>query len=144
MTTQIIEITDPSMSDSYQMIQEESLECIVVSGQILAGSKVLGCNYKQVVFSQCDFFACEFQGVTFENCVFENCNFNFTHLRNCNFKNCSFTNCNWKATTSIKSIYTECELDQTLTSLCLGSGNVIKKTPHDHTTDIYIEIALAS
>jgi uncharacterized protein YjbI with pentapeptide repeats len=126
MRTQATVITEVSLNDSYQMIKDEQLSFVVVAQQILAGSKILLSNYQQVVFSDCTFYACEFQGVTFENCVFENCSFEFSHIRNCFFKNCNFTNCNWKATSTLRTTYQECDLDPGLSQMTEINHNELK------------------
>ena len=144
MFTQTIEKTQLESSESYQLIKDEQLASVVISSQILAGSRILLSTYRQVVFSDCVFYACDFQGVTFENCVFENCSFEFSHLKKCNFKNCNFTNCNWVASSSKNSIYTDCDLTYELQKTLEGSGNDLHFTSDHHTTDIYIELALAA
>lgn len=144
MFTQTIEKTQLESSESYQLIKDEQLASVVISSQILAGSRILLSTYRQVVFSDCVFYACDFQGVTFENCVFENCSFEFSHLKKCNFKNCNFTNCNWVASTSRNSIYVNCDLTYEHQKTLEGSGNDLRFTSDHHTTDIYIELALAA
>lgn len=145
MFTQTIEMTQVESHESYQLIKDEQLAFVVISSQILAGSRVLLSTYRHVVFSDCVFYACDFQGVTFENCVFENCRFEFSHLRACKFKNCNFTNCTWKASSTTNSIYENCQLDKKLTEMTSTGRNLIDmKTREDHTTDIYIEMALAA
>jgi uncharacterized protein YjbI with pentapeptide repeats len=128
-------------TDRYQMIAHESLESIVVSDQILAGSKIAISHYSQVVFSESEFYGCQFQGVTFRNCIFENCKFVFTHFRGCKFINCSFNNCSWIATSTTKSIYEDCDLDSTLNELSMGNGNEVYFTKETFTTDIYVVMA---
>lgn len=144
MFTQAIEKTQLDSSESYQLIKDEQLLSVIISSQILAGSRILLSTYRQVVFSDCVFYACDFQGVVFENCVFENCSFEFSHIRKCNFKNCNFTNCNWKASSSINSSYEDCDLDYQLQDLTQTGRNLIQFTREDHyTTDIYIEMIAA-
>lgn len=123
MNTQILEMNQEISTASYQMITDEHLASLIISSQTLAGSRVLLSTYQQVVFSDCVFYAVEFQGVTFENCVFENCSFEFSHIRKCRFKNCNFHNCSWKATSTINTIYNNCDLDQTLSQLTEVNGN---------------------
>ena len=123
MITQTLEMNQEDHTASFQMIKDEHLVALVISTQTLAGSSVLSSTYQQVVFSDCVFYAVEFQGVIFENCVFAHCNFEFSHLRNCQFKNCSFENCHWKASSSIKSIYQDCELDIQLSQLTETNQN---------------------
>lgn len=123
MITQTLEMNQEDLTASFQMIKDEHLAALVITSQTLAGSRVLLSTYQQVVFSDCVFYAVEFQGVTFENCVFENCNFEFSHIRKCKFKNCSFVNCNWTASSTINSIYENCELDRNLTQLTEVNGN---------------------
>lgn len=123
MITQTLEMTQEDHTASYQMITEESLASLVITSQTLSGSKIHSSTYQQVVFSDCVFYAIEFQGVTFENCVFENCNFEFSHIRNCKFNNCSFVDCTWKATSTINTVYVDCELDHYLSQLTEVNGN---------------------
>jgi uncharacterized protein YjbI with pentapeptide repeats len=123
MINKTLEMIQEDQSASYQMIKDEHLASLVVTSQILAGSRVLVSTYQQVVFSDCTFYAVEFQGVIFENCVFENCNFEFSHIRDCKFKNCSFSNCTWKATSTINTIYLDCDLDHNLSRLTEVNGN---------------------
>lgn len=125
MMTQTIKISQLRPSESYQMIKGENLQDVVVSQQVLAGSKVALCEYGRVVFSEVEFYACEFQGVTFENCIFENCRFNFSHMRTCKFVNCSFVDCEMNSSSQINCIY--------------ESASELK----DHTTDIYIQMLAA-
>ncbi len=144
MFTQTIEKTQLDSSESYQLIKDEQLLSVIISSQILAGSRILLSTYRQVVFSDCVFYACDFQGVVFENCVFENCSFEFSHLRKCNFKNCNFTNCNWKASSSTNSSYEDCDLDYQLQDLTMTGRNLVQFTREDnYTTDIYIEMIAA-
>jgi uncharacterized protein YjbI with pentapeptide repeats len=143
MFTQTIEKTQLESWESYQLIKDEKLAFVVISSQILAGSRVLLSTYRHVVFSDCLFYACDFQGVTFENCVFENCNFEFSHIRKCKFKNCNFTNCTWKAASSTSSVYEDCDLDHGLTDMTNTGRNLISFGRSDYTTDIYIELAVA-
>lgn len=145
MFTQTIEMTQLESSDSYQLIKDEQLASIVITSQILAGSRILLSTYRHVVFSDCVFYACDFQGVTFDNCVFENCRFEFSHIKKCNFKNCNFTDCTWKASTSTNSSYSDCELDKDLTAMTQTGRNQIHVMDVDrNTTDIYIEMALVA
>lgn len=123
MINKTLEMIQEDQSASYQMIKDEHLASLVVTSQILAGSRVLLSTYQQVVFSDCTFYAVEFQGVTFENCVFENCNFEFSHIRDCKFKNCSFSNCTWKATSTTNTVYLDCDLDHNLSRLTEVNGN---------------------
>lgn len=123
MINKTLEMIQEDQTASYQMIKDEHLASLVVTSQILAGSRVLLSTYQQVVFSDCTFYAVEFQGVTFENCVFENCNFEFSHIRDCKFKNCSFSNCTWKATSSTNTTYLNCDLDHNLSRLTELNGN---------------------
>lgn len=144
MITQTFEKTQIESSEAYQMIKDEHLASIVITNQILAGSRVSLSSYRQVVFSECVFYAVEFQGVIFENCIFENCNFEFSHIRKCKFINCSFTNCNWTASTTINTIYESCELDIFLADQTCGQGNDVSYPLHEsNTTDIYIELLSA-
>lgn len=144
MFTQATETIEQMSADSYQLIRDEKLEAVVISSQILAGSKILFSTYSQVVFSDCTFYACDFQGVTFENCIFENCNFEFSHMKKCHFKNCNFTDCTFKASTSTNSSYLACDLcpDQ-YELLRSGKNNLQWNESRDYTTDIYIELAVA-
>ena len=123
MINKPLEMIQEDQSASYQMIKDEHLASLVVTSQILAGSRVLVSTYQQVVFSDCTFYAVEFQGVIFENCVFENCNFEFSHIRDCKFKNCSFSNCIWKATSTTNTVYLDCDLDHNLSRLTEVNGN---------------------
>jgi uncharacterized protein YjbI with pentapeptide repeats len=128
MFTQTIEKTQLDSSESYQMIKDEHLASVVITSQILAGSRVLLSTYQQVVFSDCVFYACEFQGVTFENCVFENCSFEFSHIRRSEFKNCNFTNCSFKASSSTNSIYKSCDLGVMYSVACIGHNTITTQT----------------
>jgi uncharacterized protein YjbI with pentapeptide repeats len=142
MFTQTIEKTQLDSSESYQLIKDEKLASVVISSQILAGSRILLSTYQQVVFSDCVFYACDFQGVTFENCIFDNCSFEFTHIKKCKFKNCNFTNCNWTASSSRTSVYEDCDLDNKQTDTLMVGLNTVTFTRGDQfTTDIYIEMA---
>lgn len=123
MITQPVKMIETDHTASYQMITDEHLASLVITSQTLAGSRVLMSTYQQVVFSDCVFYAVEFQGVTFENCVFENCTFEFSHIRKCKFKNCNFTNCIWKATSTINTVYEDCDLDHHLSQLTEVNGN---------------------
>ncbi|MFP5386951.1 MAG: pentapeptide repeat-containing protein [Bacteriovoracia bacterium] len=144
MFTQTIEKTQLESSESYQLIKDEQLASVVISSQVLAGSRILLSTYRQVVFSDCVFYACDFQGVTFENCVFENCSFEFSHLRGCNFKNCSLIDCNWTASSSLNSIYEDCDLDLKVQDLLTTGRNKIQfQDKQDYTTDIYINLVAA-
>lgn len=144
MFTQTIEKTQLDSSESYQLIKDEQLASVVITSQILAGSRILLSTYRQVVFSDCVFYACDFQGVTFNNCVFENCSFEFSHIRACKFVNCSFVNCNFTASSSINSAYEDCAFDPEIQNLLIvGKNKVEFSQSMDHTTDIYIEMAAA-
>lgn len=144
MFTQTIENTQLVSSESYQLIKDEQLSSIVISSQVLAGSRILLSTYRQVVFSDCVFYACDFQGVMFENCIFENCRFEFSHIRKCQFINCNFTDCTFKATTSTNSGYMDCDLNQPIQEIvCVGRNTVQFSKAHDYTTDIYIDMAVA-
>ncbi len=146
MFTQTFEKTQIESSESYQMIKDEHLAFLVVSHQILAGSRVSMSTYRQVVFSDCTFYATQFQGVTFENCVFENCNFEFSHLRKCKFKNCSFNNCKWVAASVFSTTFENCVLEAGIEALTYGNRNEVFYTEiaESHTTDIYIEQLLSA
>jgi uncharacterized protein YjbI with pentapeptide repeats len=144
MFTQTIEKTQLESSESYQLIKDEQLASVVISSQILAGSRILLSTYRHVVFSDCVFYACDFQGVTFENCIFENCSFEFSHIRKCNFNNCSFTDCNFTASSSTNSYYEDCELNPKLQNVLMTGRNSVRFSERAHyTTDIYIELAVA-
>ena len=123
MTAQVIELTNNHETACYQEVSDEALSKLVVSSQVLSGSKVSKCHYEQVVFTECLFYATEFQGVMFVNCIFENCNFEFTHIRNCKFLNCNFNHCTWKASSTINTIYEDCDLDISLSRLTEVNGN---------------------
>lgn len=123
MITKTLEMIQEDHKASYQMIIDEHLSGLVITSQLLAGSSVRLSTYQQVVFSDCVFYAVEFQGVTFENCVFENCTFEFSHIRKCKFKNCNFSNCTWKATSTINTVYEDCDLDRDLSQLTEVNGN---------------------
>ena len=145
MSTQPIEKTKLSSSLSYQLIKDEQLANVVISSQVLAGSRILLSSYEQVVFSDCAFYACDFQGVTFDNCIFENCTFEFTHIKMCKFKNCNFENCKWAASSSVNSIYESCDLGERQFELGQSGRNQISfPEMSDCTTDIYIDLAMAS
>lgn len=144
MLVQPIEKAELASSEAYQLIKDEQLHAVVISSQVLAGSRVLLSTYKQVVFSECVFYACDFQGVTFENCIFENCSFEFSHIKKCHFNNCNFTNCNFTASTSTNSSYINCDMDlKQQDLLASGRNNLEWQESKDYTTDIYIEMAVA-
>lgn len=144
MFTQTIENTQLVPSESYQLIKDEQLDAVVISSQILAGSRILLSTYRQVVFSDCVFYACDFQGVTFENCIFENCSFKFSHIKKCHFKNCNFTDCTFLASTSTNSSYIDCDVDLELQKVLVSGKNNLQWRERDHhSTDIYIELAVA-
>ena len=144
MNAQTTEKTQLESSESYQMIKDEHLSQVVISSQILAGSRVQMSSYSQVVFSECIFYAVDFKGVTFQNCVFESCNFDFSHFRMCKFINCSFVNCHFNASSTIKSVYEDCDLDSKMIEVSMTNGNSAYYSKESHTTDIYIELALAA
>lgn len=144
MITQTIEKTQLDSSESYQLIKDEQLASVVITSQILAGSRVLLSTYHQVVFSDCVFYAVEFQGVTFENCIFDNCSFEFSHIKKCKFKNCNFNNCTFTASSSTNSSYEDCDMDQKLSEITRSNKNSISYARNeDCTTDIYINMAEA-
>lgn len=143
MFTQTIEKTQLDSAESYQLIKDEQLASVIVSSQILAGSRVLLSTYQQVVFSDCVFYATSFQGVTFENCVFENCSFEFSHLKKCHFKNCSFVNCSLMASSVSNCTFMDCEMGSEISEVINKGLNFIESSRRDHTTDIYIEMAAA-
>lgn len=142
MFTQTIEMNQIRSHENYQLIQDEQLAFVVITNQVLAGSRILSSTYRHVVFSDCVFYACDFQGVIFENCIFENCRFEFSHIKNCKFTNCNFTDCNWKASSSINSSYNQCDLDVTFKCILERGQNSVQTLRTDYTTDIYIELAL--
>lgn len=145
MITQTIEKTQLESNESYLLIKDEQLASIVISSQILAGSRILLSSYRQVVFSDCVFYACDFTGVNFENCVFENCSFEFSHVRKCKFKNCNFTDCNFTASSSTNSSYEDCEMSSLQQDMLKTGRNYVEFASNEHlTTDIYIELALAA
>ncbi len=144
MITQAIEKTQFVSSEFYQMVKDETLDSVVISSQTLAGSRILMSTYRQVVFSDCVFYACDFDNIRFENCIFENCSFEFSHFKKCHFKNCSFSDCNWVASTSVKSIYEDCELYPSQDHVLIrGQNEILYSNSQDHTTDIYIQLAAA-
>ena len=144
MITQTIEKTQLDSSESYQLIKDEQLASVVITSQILAGSRVLLSTYQQVVFSDCVFYAVEFQGVTFENCIFDNCSFEFSHIKKCKFKNCNFNNCTFVASSSINSSYDDCDMAQKLHEITMTGRNQVNFAhTEDCTTDIYIDMAMA-
>src|SRR5690606_3543199 len=61
MFTQTIEKTQLESFESYQLIKDEELASVVISSQVLAGSRILLSTYRHVVFSDCVFYACDFQ-----------------------------------------------------------------------------------
>lgn len=147
MIRQVIEKTQFTSNESFQLIKDEGLLSVVISSQILAGSRVSRSTYRHVVFSDCLFYGTFFQGVTFDNCIFENCNFEFSHFRLCKFKNCNFTNCTWKASSSQDSVFDQCDLPVSWEE-SLGEKNYLLSNPstdqqRDYTTDIYIHLAVA-
>lgn len=144
MTNATYNYTKEITGESYQFIKGENLALVVVANQILSSTRVLLSTYEQVVFSECNFYACDFQGLTFENCVFENCTFEFSHFRACNFKNCSFSNCEAKGCSSMNSIYEACVFGQQFGALAKNGHNTVTSGRHDHSTDIYIHIAVAA
>jgi uncharacterized protein YjbI with pentapeptide repeats len=142
MITQVTEKTKLDSSASYQLIQDEQLASVVITNQILAGSRVLLSSYQQVVFSDCVFYACEFQGVTFENCIFDNCSFEFSHFKKCKFKNCNFNNCSFTASSSINSSYDSCDMGVKLTEITMTGRNQVNCSHTEYfTIDTYIEMA---
>ncbi len=143
MNAQLNDLTAKNSSESYQSVQDEHLSGVIITNQVLAGSRIVLSSYKKVVFSESAFYACEFQCVTFENCVFEDCNFNFSHFKKCNFVNCSFVNCKKLATTSQNCIYDHCEFEPETSSWVDESCNTVKSAHNDHTTDIYIQMLAA-
>ncbi|HXH75679.1 MAG TPA: pentapeptide repeat-containing protein [Bacteriovoracaceae bacterium] len=143
MITQVTEIIKDLPSERNQLIKDEHLEMVVVTSQVLTSCKILLSSYNQVVFSDCNFYACDFNGIEFNNCVFENCTFEFTHFRKCNFKNCNFSNCIWKGVSSISSVYEACDMDYVMNELCRNGRNTMSSGRKEHSTDIYIELALA-
>ena len=143
MSKQTIEMTQYLSSESYQVIKDESLAFLVIAHQLLSGSCISQSCYQQVVFSDCSFHACEFQGVIFENCVFEDCSFEFSHFRSSQFKNCNFCNCTWKASSSTRSKFINCDLGS-LKAKVDHIANAILKPRDEHTTDIYFNPALAA
>jgi uncharacterized protein YjbI with pentapeptide repeats len=144
--TETTEIMEEVPSESYQLIQHEHLNMVVVSEQVLSGSKVSASSYKKVVFSDCIFYACDFKEIEFSDCVFENCTFEFSHFRKCKFKNCNFSNCTWKGVSSLDCIYEACDLGRELSDLCRNGRNTLTsgRRNQDYSTDIYIQLALAS
>lgn len=144
MITQAIEKTQFKSAEKYQFIKEEELFSVVISSQLLAGSRVQKSTYRQVVFSDCVFHSTDFQSVTFDNCIFENCSFEFSHFRHCKFENCNFTNCTWKASSSIDSLFKKCDFPPEWYEY-LNYRNEIEHEhyPFDYSTDIYIELAVA-
>ena len=145
MQAQTIEKTQLSSSASYEFIREEDLASLVITSQILAGSRILMSTYRHVVFSDCVFYACSFEGVVFDNCIFENCSFEFTHLNNCKFNNCNFSDCKWGASSSMASSYLNCDLDPELVMVLKNGPNTISSVVDnvDLSTDFYIQLAVA-
>ena len=145
MISQLSEKTQSDSSGSYLLIKNEQLTSVVITSQVLAGSRILKSSYKHVVFSDCTFNASEFQDVIFDNCIFDNCSFEFSHLRNCQVINCNFGHCRWVASSFQDSLLSDCDLDHKLTELLRSGGNHICRSQrtHDHTTDIYIHSAVA-
>jgi uncharacterized protein YjbI with pentapeptide repeats len=146
MSKQVIEMTQFTSTESYQLIKDEELLSIVISSQMLAGSCISKSTYRQVVFSDCLFYGTIFQGVTFDNCIFENCNFEFSHFRFCKFKNCNFTNCTWKASSSQNSFFEACDLPLRWEEFLVENNYLIgsdKEQRDEYTTDIYINLAVA-
>lgn len=147
MTRQVIEKTQFTSNESFQLIKDEELLSVVITSQILAGSRVSQSTYRQVVFSDCLFYGTFFQGVTFDNCIFENCNFEFSHFRFCKFINCNFTNCTWKVSSSQDSVFDQCDLPLSWEDSLLEKNYLLNKvspvSQQDYTTDIYIQLAVA-
>lgn len=144
MLTQVTEIKSDLPNESYQLIRHEHLQMVVVSAQVLTSCRILLSTYKQVVFTECNFYACDFNGIDFDGCIFENCTFEFTHFRKCNFKNCNFSNCTWTGTSALNSSFEACDLDRTLNTLFRNGRNTITSGNKNYSTDIYIQLALAS
>jgi uncharacterized protein YjbI with pentapeptide repeats len=142
MFTQAIEKNQIVSNENYQLIKDEQLTSVIITSQILAGSRILLSTYRQVVFSESVFYACDFKGVTFENCVFENCNFGFSHMRKCKFFNCSFVNCKWTASSSTNSDYIDCLMNEEMEQILRNGTNSISSLEKDYTTDIYIELSV--
>ena len=143
MFSQDTEITKQIATESHQLIKDDHLSMVVISSQVLSSSRILLSTYEQVVFSDCTFYACDFQGITFENCIFENCTIEFSHFRKCAFKNCNFSNCTIKGVSSISSIYEACDLGREFSDLCKNGMNTMTSGRKDHSTDIYINLAVA-
>lgn len=144
MDTKTIDFSRDLLADGYQVINGEHLSMVVISAQVLTASRVQASTYVKVVFSECTFYGCDFNSIEFSDCIFENCIFEFSHFRNCTFKNCNFYNCTWKGASSIGSFYQGCDLGQELNDLCHNGRNFLTSGKRDFSTDIYIELALAS
>lgn len=144
MNSQTIENTVRDHAESYVLIKDEHLSMIVISSQILAGSKIALSTYENVVFSECSFYATEFQGVTFKDCVFENCNIAFSHMKKCKFINCSFENCTWNASSAQVCLFENCATPLSMDESISQGTNEIKRIRDDYSTDIYIEFAVAA
>lgn len=142
--TKTIDFTRDLLSDSYQHIQGEHLSMVVISAQVLTSSRIEASTYKKVVFSECTFYGCDFNKIAFHDCIFENCIFEFSHFRGCTFENCNFSNCTWKGASSVGSFYQGCDLDRELSELCRNGRNTLTSGRRDFSTDIYIQLALAS
>jgi uncharacterized protein YjbI with pentapeptide repeats len=145
MQAQTIEKTQLPSTASYELIKEERLSSLVITSQILAGSRILRSTYRRVVFSDCVFYACSLEGVIFDNCIFENCRFEFSHFRNCELTNCNFSDCNWMASSSVGCFYSNCDLDSVLLTIVNSNQNQIMSfvKKNDFSTNIYIELAVA-
>jgi uncharacterized protein YjbI with pentapeptide repeats len=64
----------------------------------ISGSKLLNCNFTNIVFQNCTFWSSSIRNCTFTNCNFINCKFQFTEFTDCNFEASSFENCIWGLT----------------------------------------------
>ena len=141
---QDIEFTNKNQAIPYLLIQQEYLHSIILSNQIIAGSKIKTSTYKHVVFDQFTFYASDISQSHFDNCIFENCHFEFSHFKQCLFTNCSFTNCHWSGSSIKNGHFIDCILDdQCLEVINHGMNSMMKSNLKDHTTDIYISLRAA-
>lgn len=142
MGIQLIEKTDFEYAEAYLRIENEVLNSTVIESQILSGSLIKKCHYKNVVFSECSFYGCHFQDVIFDNCIFENCHFDFSHIQKTTFRNTSFSGCQWTASSLRRSIFVDGQLERNLLAIIENDQNkIIEK---DESSLLFFEFALAS
>lgn len=142
MGIQLIENTDFEHAEAYLLIEKEALNSIVIQSQVLSGSMIKKCHYKNVVFSDCSFYGCHFQDVIFDNCIFENCSFDFSHIQKSFFKNTSFSGCHWTASSLRRNKFVDGQIERNLLAIIENEQNeIIEK---EESSILFFEFALAS